>query len=232
MPTPKKKKQQEQDGSSPKALPVHANYRAVTRCWTAHVGALRRWIESEDEATDVFQSLGQFMGRIPIVSRCLYDVRKLGALAALDDGLAGQLACDHRRECQRLADHLRDVTLVELNRAADDLTKAVEAAVSLVASPKDGWDPAAPAGACPMSPLEQITWMQQLNTMFFNELWRKEVLIRNLLRAVWDPLDDDDDDAATTARSAARLWPRISAESFIDTYFLEIVFTNHDLVTS
>lgn len=127
------------------------------------------------------------------------------------------------------------------------MQKRVEDGVALLA--RDGWDPAAPAGACPAAPLERVgprpppslfcfpvdpddrrllTWMDQLNDMFVDELWRKEVLAENVLRAVWTEVDEDA--AAATARDGARLWPRGSPEGFVDVDFLEIVLTNHDYV--
>jgi hypothetical protein len=232
MPTPQRNKKKQAKPSTPgtpptpKPPPVHANYKAATRCFKEHVAALRRWIDTEDEAVDVLNSVAAFAGRVPVLERCVWDERKLGALHSLKDGLAKQLAVDHRRETQRLASHLRNATLPELNRAADDCLKAVEDGCALL--DRDGWDPATPAGSCPASPLELLTWMRQLNEMLFDELWRKETLLDNALRAVWH--EDDDDDAATTTRSAARLWPRTSPESFIDNYFLDVVFTNHDFL--
>ncbi|KAH8057729.1 hypothetical protein JL721_9655 [Aureococcus anophagefferens] len=208
MPTPQRNKKKQAKPSTPgtpptpKPPPVHANYKAATRCFKEHVAALRRWIDTEDEAADVLNSVAAFAGRVPVLERCVWDERKLGALHSLKDGLAKQLAVDHRRETQRLASHLRNATLPELNRAADDCLKAVEDGCALL--DRDGWDPATPAGSCPASPLELFTWMRQLNEMLFDELWRKETLLDNALRAVWH--EDDDDDAATTTRSAARLW--------------------------
>lgn len=115
--------------------------------------------------------------------------------------------------------------MIELNRATDELTKLVEQGHDLLPF-KDGWDPSKPAGACPASPLEILTWMKQLNVMFFNEMWRKEVLLNSVIDAVWQ--EEDDDQAADVTRNAARLWPSSCAEGFIDAYFLEITFANHD----
>jgi len=227
QPTPSpKKKSATKATPSPKGPPVHANVKTMTRLFRDHIAALRRWIETEDEGRDVLTSLERFTGRIPLLERARWDERKLGALQGRHDGIAAALVCEHSRETQRLAAHLRNTTLPELGRALDDMQKRVEDGVALLA--RDGWDPAAPAGACPAAPLELLTWMDQLNDMFVDELWRKEVLAENVLRAVWTEVDEDA--AAATARDGARLWPRGSPESFVDVDFLEIVLTNHDYV--
>ncbi|KAH8045772.1 hypothetical protein JL722_14045 [Aureococcus anophagefferens] len=195
MPTPQRNKKKQAKPSTPgrrrpQAAARPRQLQGRHALLQEHVAALRRWIDTGDEAADVLNSAAAFAGRVPVLERCVWDERKLGALHSLKDGLAKQLAVDHRRETQRRAAPAeRDAP--ELNRAADDCLKA-------------------------------------LNEMLFDELWRKETLLDNALRAVWH--EDDDDDAATTTRSAARLWPRTSPESFIDNYFLDVVFTNHDFL--
>lgn len=244
-PSPQKKggKSPSSRASTPRGPPVHAAVKATTRYFREFVAAIRRWIATEDEAKDVFASLERFAARIPVIERCKWDDRKLGVLRDDTDGLAGALAAEHGLEVQRLARHVRAVTLGELVKAVDDMhadpasskvrrgrerrrQKCVEDAHALLG--REGWDPATPAGACPMAPLELLTWMGQLSAMFVDELWRKEVLAENVLRAVW--ASDDDDKAAATARDAARLWPRQSSEAFVDDAFLEIVLVNHDTI--
>jgi len=231
-PSPRNKKKTK-DSPKPKKPPVHPRVKAITRHFRAHIATVRKFFATDDEAKDVVDSLARFAGKVPLLETCRYDETKLGALRGLNDGTALALSVLHQRECQRLANHLRDHTLPEFNRSVDEMIQLCERAHELLpghpdATPCDPWDASQPAGSCPMSSLELITWMEDLNHMFIDELWRKETLVENMQKAVWTGADADD--AAAVTKAAARLWPRRHAESFVDCAFLEIVLTNHDML--
>ena len=93
MPTPRNKKKKGKDlgtptsgggksapspgssGKKEKAPPVHANYKAMTRLFKDHVAAMRRWLETEDEAKSVVASISSFQSRLPVLERARYDER-------------------------------------------------------------------------------------------------------------------------------------------------------------
>ncbi|KAH8098563.1 hypothetical protein JL720_1516 [Aureococcus anophagefferens] len=225
MPTPQRNKKKQAKPSTPGTPPTPSRRPSTptTRPPRAASGARRRAAaldRHQGRGADVLNSVAAFAGRVPVLERCVWDERKLGALHSLKDGLAKQLAVDHRRETQRLASHLRNATLPELNRAADDCLKAVEDGCALL--DRDGWDPATPAGRAGVAAELFVDAAAQRDAL--RRALAQGDALDNALRAVWH--EDDDDDAATT-RSAAAL--ARAPRSFIDNG-LDVVFTNHDLI--
>lgn len=167
------------------------------------VRQVKRWREIEEEGLEVLRSMSRYASRLKVLAG------SASLRGVVDIETVRGTIVKHRREVDRLCVHLEEETIPELSKIVDSLQECVENCLRLVSSERR-WDPSLRAGSSPMSSCEQITHVEELTSMFVQELWRKRCILKKISSMSSDVL-----------AGAVSTWPLSSSESFVDVDFLQ-----------